>query len=261
MYPRISFDASFQRLPNSVFRFTANSLEIFEDTKWECEGAHIGNGLKVTEEAIWKLPEESNKAELKSHILSCWYDDCKQVFVKPLNLETLQEKITHKVEEDYPIIALSPEEENDEWVLLWTVVKLDLSKNSVVFYWAPTHKRSLVSRINEEFETACNIEVQGTEDSQYRVIESANLQPANSSWVLDVAQLPLSDRPALRLEAEFDQARERFRRRIRDARLRAKLSRYRADRLATQFQEKYGIYPVEDTDEAQTEYEESSGED
>ena len=97
--------------------------------------------------------------------------------------------------------------------------------------------------------------------SQYRIIDSSkknNAWMSNPAWVQDISLMPLSDRPALRLEAELDSAKERFRRRIRDARLRAKLAKYRAERMAQQFQEKYGVYPIEDSEEAQTEYGSSS---
>jgi len=261
MYPKLLFDSSFTRLPNSSYSFVAKNVEIFENTTWDCEGATIGADLKVSDATIWKLPEACKNENIVKHILQSWHDDCKHVFVKPLNLLSLQEKVKHTTDTTYPIVALSPEEESQEWILLWTVTKIDISKTLVVFYWAPTHKKPSLSRINEAFDIDNTFEVQDPEYSQYRIIESSKAQStwmSNPAWVQDISLLPLSDRPALRLEAELDSAKERFRRRIRDARLRAKLARYRAERMAQQFQEKYGVYPTEDVEEAQTEYESSS---
>ena len=49
-----------------------------------------------------------------------------------------------------------------------------------------------------------------------------------------------------------------MRKRIREARIRAKLARYRAERLAQQFERKYGVWPEEDQEEAQTEIDSDS---
>lgn len=254
MYPQLSFDAAFKTLPNKIFSFTANAIELFEDTEWPCIGAKIGGDLRVSEEEIWSLPEPCRSfKELQSHILTCWHNDCKQVFVKPLNLNNLMANLTHKVDTSYPVVALTPEEDGQEWFLLWTVTKIEISKQFIQFYWAPTHKKAIQPPI-EDFE------VQSPEESQYRVIQNLDEIPtASAAWVQDIQDLPLSDRPALRLQTDLDQAQERARKRLRDARLRAKLAKYRADKLALQFQEKFGYYPAEDEEEAQTEYESSSG--
>ena len=261
MYPKLLFDSSFIKLPNSTYSFAAKNVELFDNTSWNCEGALIGADLKVSDKTIWKLPEACKDENIVKHVLQSWHDDCKHVFVKPLSLSSLQEKVTHKVDITYPIVALSPDEETQEWILLWTITKIDISKTLVTFYWAPTHKKPSLSRINESFDQDNIMEIQDPEYSQYRIIDSSkknNAWMSNPAWVQDISLMPLSDRPALRLEAELDNAKERFRRRIRDARLRAKLAKYRAERMAQQFQEKYGVYPIEDSEEAQTEYGSSS---
>jgi len=256
MYPRISFDASFKNLPNKTFEFMANHVEIYDSTNWDCEGVTFGGDRSVKESSIWELPKCCSDSKYVDYIVKSWYDDCKHVFIKPLNLENLKSKVKHEVDTNYPIVALTPEEENYEWILIWTVVKLEISKTTLVLYWAPTHKKPSKSRIIDDFE------IQGPEDTPYKIINAVSeLDSSNAAWIQDLTKLPLSDHPALRLETEFDQSQEKFRRRIRDARLRSKLARYRADKLASQFQQRYGFYPVEDDEEAQTEYETSSDKD
>jgi hypothetical protein len=86
------------------------------------------------------------------------------------------------------------------------------------------------------------------------------LNASDAQWIQDVSELPFSDRPALRLAVDQEASKEKLRRRVRDARLRAKLARYRAERLALLFQERFGFYPEENGEEVQTEYEGSSDE-
>lgn len=240
MEPIISFDAAYKNLPNKVFSFRANPIEIFEDSQWP-NGVKIGSTNRVSDTDLWSMPEDCFKQPLISHIVKSWYNDCKHVFAKPLNIDNLIGIVTHIVDKSYPVVALIPEEENQEWILLWTVTRVEISKTLLNIYWAPTHKKLYESAIIEDFE------IQESPD-EYKIID-ANVE------------FPLAEGPALRLEVEQDYSQERFRRRIRDARLRAKLSKYRADKLSLQFQKKYGYYPVEDEEEAQTEYETNSTDD
>jgi hypothetical protein len=253
MFQRVSFDAAYKMLENKTFSFKTNQFELFEDTIWPFDGVKIGSSNISSKDNIWTIPNACSEENIISHVINNWYTDCKHVFVKPLNLNVLLKTAASQIDTSYPVVELSPDEENQEWTLLWTVTKVEISKFFLNIYWAPTHKKASQSRIIEDFE------VQDPEESQYKIIEgSREISEGNSAWIQDIGQLPLSDRPALRLEAELDQAQERFRRRIRDARLRAKLSKYRADKLSSQFERKYGFYPVEDEEEAQTEYESNS---
>jgi vacuolar-type H+-ATPase subunit H len=70
--------------------------------------------------------------------------------------------------------------------------------------------------------------------------------------------VPYVDTTTLRLDSELELQKEKMRRKVRDARIRAKLSRYRAERIASKFEDKFGFYPEEDIEEAQTEVENSS---
>jgi len=101
-------------------------------------------------------------------------------------------------------------------------------------------------------------EVQGP-DRTYTVITGARPE----QWT-EVNELPLSmsSNPPLRLDGDLsiDIQREKYRKRVRDARLRAKLARYRAERLEHRFFERFGVWPEEDADEAQTEAENSDEE-
>lgn len=233
-YPPLSFDASYKTLPEKIFSFKANSFELYEDSTWPCTGVRVGSNNKVSDNTLWVIPKECASEPIVSYVVKSWYNDCKHVFAKQLDIDNFMSIATHFLDKTYPVLALTPEEETQEWILLWTVTRIEISKNLMRIYWAPTHKRLFESRIIEDFDA------QGPED--YKIID-ANVE------------FPLADGPALRLETELDQGQERFRRRIRDARLRAKLSKYRSEKLALQFQKKYGYYPVEDEEEAQTEYE------
>ena len=71
------------------------------------------------------------------------------------------------------------------------------------------------------------------------------------------SQLPLSEGPTLRLTIEMEAHKERLRRRVREARLRAKLARHRAEKVARKFEEQFGYYPEEDDEEGMTEREDS----
>jgi hypothetical protein len=254
MVPIYTFDPQFKRINNNKsYVFKTNSV-VFQEDSVCCDGVKVDGSNKVSDEEIWALPESCRNEELVEHILTAWYQDCKKAFIKPLNVTSLLKKVEHVVDKDYPIAALKPDEDEEEWILQWSVVRVELSATSLILYWAPTDKKLAQSRIAVEFE------IQGPEESQYRIIENSNSQLVeDASWVQDITQLPLSDRPALRLETEMNSAREKFRKRVRDARLRAKLAKYRAERLCQLYLERYGDYPIEDNEEAQTEYENSSG--
>lgn len=254
MFPKYTFEPQFKRITkqsSTRYSFQTKHVAFTDESYASSEGALVGGTHIVSDETLWKLPQSCKSEEFTKHVLESWYADCKHVFVKPLQIETLLEKVQHTIDQTTEIPALTPEEDEQDWILLWTVIRIEIDTSSVTFYWAPTVKRPVQSRI--EFE------IQSPEDSQYRIIEHAKFQSnQDSSWVQDLNQLPLSDRPALRLEAEYNQSKEKLRRRVRDARLRAKLAKYRADRLAAQYLERYGLYPQEDEEEAQTEYESSS---
>jgi hypothetical protein len=256
MWPTYTFNPQFKRLENNTrYSFQTKSVSITEETSIPFRGVKVGGQQTSTETEIWTLPEACTiNKEFNEYILNSWYADCKKAFLKPLNLDVLLKKIQHAVYTKESIPALTQEEEESEWFLIWTITHIELDSNALTYYWAPTEKQPVESRIE--------IEVQSPEETQYRIIENTNFSTNTDdiAWVQDITQIPLSDRPALRLEAELDASREKFRRRIRDSRLRAKLAKYRAERLAQSYFEKYGVYPTEDMEEAQTEYESSSDE-
>jgi hypothetical protein len=248
---RISFDPKFTRLPTGyLFNVVPESIDI---ESWPCEGVLVGGENHVLDKDLWAMPSMCTNKELIKDIVDSWYDNCKRVFIKPLNIENLYSKVVNIVQTEYPVAALSPEEEDQEWILLWVPIHIELRKTELLILWAPSHKKPGMSRINEDFE------VQNPEEPQYRIIANAEYPATtDASWIQDISQLPLSDSPALRLEMDLDSAKERLRRRVRDSRLRAKLARYRAERLAQTFLERYGVYPEPDADEIETEYEQSS---
>jgi hypothetical protein len=232
-YPPLSFDASYKSLPDKIFSFKANAFDIYEESVWPCTGVKIGAGNKVPDNLLWVIPKECASEAIVSYVVRSWHETCKHVFAKQLNIDNFISISTHLLDKAYPVIALTPEEENQEWILLWSVTRIEISKNLMRIYWAPTHKRLYQSRIIEDFDS---------HPDEYKIID-ANVE------------FPLAEGPALRLESDIDHGQEEFRRRIRDARLRTKLYKYRCEKLALQFEKKYGYYPTEDEEEAQTEYE------
>ena len=256
-----AFDPKFKKVskpsgPVQVFRTRFHSMKAQD---WQCDGCLVGGDSHPTDEEIWKMPEFCYEKSIVDSLIREWYLSCRNVFSSPPSLDSLLAKpVVHSCNRNFAIPALAPDEEDQEWVLLWTVVEFHFCKNSIELVWAPTDKRRLVPRIEENFENE-GVEVQNPEESQYRIIESSTDIPTDDAqWIQEIHDLPLSDRPALRLEADLNAARERFRRRVRDARLRAKLARYRAERLAQQQMDKFGVYPDADAEEAQTEQEDSS---
>jgi hypothetical protein len=83
-----------------------------------------------------------------------------------------------------------------------------------------------------------------------------------NEWLQEISDLsiPYSELPTLRLDPNFEQQKEKYRRRVRDARIRSKLAKYRAERLAQRYEERFGVYPEEDEEEAQTEAEKTEEE-
>ena len=118
-------------------------------------------------------------------------------------------------------------------------------------YWAPCYKKVCTSRITLE-----EPELQQPEKT-YTVLSQPLRLNDETEWIQEMADLhvPFADSTTLRLDPDVEVQKERFRRKVRDARIRAKLARYRAERMAVRYEEKYGAYPEEDLEEAQTEAE------
>jgi hypothetical protein len=124
-------------------------------------------------------------------------------------------------------------------------------------YWAPCYKLKVpdarIPELTQFDDKIGDFELQQPEKT-YTITPSTR----QGDWIQEIPELqvPLSDGPALRLAGdEEDPQMIKYRRRVHEARIKAKLARYRAERLAQRFEERYGFYPSEDEDEAQTDAE------
>jgi hypothetical protein len=165
---------------------------------------------------------------------------------------------------------MTAEEENELWVLQWIPTRVKVESQRFQIYWAPSYKTK-AARIPDLAELGekeivedggRDIDLQHPEKVYSITPSSPNtrLITANGTWIpqeVDENSIPLMDEPALRFDTFLDSQREKYRRRVREARIRAKLARYRAERLAMRYEERFGEYPEEDDEEAQTEAERS----
>lgn len=211
------------------------------------------------------IPESCYDPIVARRIFSYWLEECKGQFVKPPTVEQCLSHYKPTKREPLPMVTLSPEEDEQDWQLLWVPTHVEIESPTFRIVWAPLKKcpmRIALEEVVEEEEKASedhSFELQGPERT-YTVTASA-MRP--ESHLTEVDDFPLSNKPALRLDTDLsvDIAREKARKRVRDARLRAKLARYRVERLEQRYLERFGVWPEEEAEEAQTEAEHSSEED
>jgi hypothetical protein len=211
------------------------------------------------------LPEETRNPEVHKKVFETWLRDCSGTFVKPPTLTQCLANTTSIWDSNAPVATINPTEEDSDWILQWVPTKLKVCMPTFQIYWAPCYKTQS-TRIPDLFNTVSppnattipdTIELQQPE--KIYTITRLNEQPPKDEWLQELTDLslPYTDSPTLRFDPSLDRQRDKFRRRVRDARIRVKLARYRAERLAQQFEEKYGTYPEEDEEEGQTEAEQS----
>jgi hypothetical protein len=233
------------------------------------ESVCAANGFSYEEEQniFKKLPEEVFNPMTSKLVFDQWLNDCSNAFVKPPTIEQCLANVQNIFDSNAPIAVLDSAEETSSWTLQWIPTRIKVDPPHFQIYWAPSFK-TLVTRIPDFGEESISVsdlvavELQEPEKS-YNNSSTTRLIKAPtrlSDWTQELTEvnIPLSDSPALRLN--IDSQREKFRQRIREARIRAKLARYRAERLAQRYEEKFGDYPEEDNDEAETEVDQSDEE-
>ena len=207
------------------------------------------------------LPDETRNPAVLKRVYDAWTVDCSGAFVKPPTIEHLLTNTENIVDSAASLATILSDEESKDWLLQWVPTKIKVDSPKFYMYWAPCYK-ILNTRIPEKIaiEMSPDVDVQNPEKTY--IFTPGNTRLYNGEWLQEITDmpLPLSDSPALRLDIDMDVNREKMRRRVRDARLRAKLAKYRAERMARRFEERYGIYPEEDVEEAQTEAETSADE-
>jgi hypothetical protein len=212
------------------------------------------------------LPDELvNPACLKA-IFDQWILDCSNCFVKPPTFEKFKYvselAVQHDVSDDLECSS------NTLCNFYWFPVTIVLDMPVFKIHWSVMHKTpqtptGVLDKIvfNDDSPIVQTKYPYSEQPDGTRFIKTN--EGVRTEWLQEMngSALPLSDSPALRLELDYDEAqREKFRRRVREARIRAKLARYRAERLAHRYEERFGAYPDEDMEEAQTEAEQSDEE-
>jgi hypothetical protein len=219
-------------------------------------GINIEPEVNIDKESYYTKPDDLDNPLIIKNVYLKWISDCSGAFVKCPSIEQCISKSESVIDSDSSIATIYPEEEDNSWTLQWipTKIKVDMPKFQI--HWSPSYKIPYKSRIVIDDEADTNIKT--TE----KTIELQTHEKPRTDWLQEMADLhvPFVDSSTLRLESELEAQKEKHRRKVRDARIRAKLSKYRAEREAVRYEEKYGIYPEEDADEAQTEAESNSDE-
>ena len=175
-----------------------------------------------------------------------WIDQCKSSFVKPPVLEECLQNSFHE-EGNVSVENYSHEDLCD---FTWELYEISIGSNKkVIFRW------NLIS--SETRPTAIELDDSTQPELQEPEKVFSILNPASYPAQIpeELTDIPLSDISPFRLDVNFEKQREKYRKRIRDARIKAKLARYRAERLCAIYEDKFGYWPSEDEDEAQTEVE------
>lgn len=218
------------------------------------------------------LPNDCFHDETITRIYTIFMEECGKWFQKRPTIEAFRNGLQQEVDQDATIASLGPNEEDYDWELGWVPTVVRVSGGRFIVGWAPCYKfrHTKRSRLIPDFEGEDGMipELQGVEsvtgpqEGNTRLIHTNPSTTVRTDWLQEIptSMLPYSDIPALRLDEEFLAQREKYRRRVREARIRAKLARYRAERLAHRFEERFGVYPDEDEEEAQTEAEQTEDE-
>lgn len=226
-------------------------------------------GADIEEEIFRTLPTECLNMETIQCVYTLFTTECGKWFQKCPTLESFQSGLDHSIDLKASVASLGPGEEEYDWQLLWIPTMIRNFGGKYTICWAPSYKLKRdrpESRLIPDAEDAFIPDLQGTvgpvptvQEGNTRLIQTTPSTTVRSDWLQEIPEtmLPYSDIPALRLDEEFLAQREKYRRRVREARIRAKLARYRAERIAQRFEERFGVYPEEDQEEAQTEVEQS----
>ena len=205
-----------------------------------------------------ELPEETKNPLRLSTLFTQWLKNCSGVFVRPPTLTQCLANTSSFVDGSTAVVTILPEEEDHDWILVWVPTILRLQSPHFHIGWAPVlKKKSTRIPLLTEFETESVTDIHTVKVVQPEVQLALPTRPTTHEWPEELKDLeiPFVNSQTLRLH---DVQQEKMRKRIHEARIRAKLARYRAERLAQQFERKYGVWPEEDQEEAQTEIDSDS---
>ena len=221
------------------------------------DGIDIESNKLLEREEYFKAPEGIQDPIIWKKIYEVWVQDCSGAFVKCPTVEQCLAKTESIIDTSASLASITAEEDDEMWTLQWIPIRIKVDVPTFQIHWAPSYKILCKSRISldENPPNVESVDIQNPEKT-YTILSQRPRQYENTStgWIQEMADLhvPFIDSTTLRLETD-EMQKEKFRRKVRDARIRAKLARYRAERISSKYEEKYGVYPEEDADEAQTE--------
>ena len=221
------------------------------------------------QEILQDLPEDLQNPLIWKAVYTQWLKDCSGAFVKSPTLESCISKTQSLVAPTFALPDTPSNEVSDLFQYVWLPMQIKFTNSQIQIYWQPqgTIQKSRINLEDEDSSTesfsGAAVDIQNPEKT-YTFIPQQSRTENGDQWIQELADLhiPFTDGAPLRLQSSADQdaQKEKFRKRVREARLRAKLARYRAERMALRFEERYGYYPEEDVEEAQTEAESESDE-
>jgi len=214
-------------------------------------GINVEPDISIDKEGYYKKPDDLDNPSVIRNVYTQWISDCSGAFVKCPTIEQCLSKSESIVDSNASIATIYPEEEDSSWTLQWNPIRVKVDMPNFQIHWAPSYKVPFKSRIAFD---------EPTPEALDKTIELQTMHKSRTDWLQEMADLhvPFVDSTTLRLESEMEAQKDKLRRKVRDARIRAKLSKYRAERMAARYEEKYGIYPEEDVEEAQTEVDSNS---
>lgn len=227
------------------------------------------------QEILQDTPEDLHNPLIWKAVYTQWLKDCSGAFVKSPTLENCISKTQSLVSPTFLAPTPPTNEMSDSFQYVWLPMQIKFTTHQIQMYWQPQGvvQKSRIDLEDDDSSTesasGAAVDIQNPEKTYTFIPQQSRTGVAGETdsgehWLQELADLhiPYTDGAPLRLQSTADQdaQKEKFRKRVREARLRAKLARYRAERLALRFEERYGYYPEEDVEEAQTEAESQSDE-
>lgn len=202
------------------------------------------------------MPIECKNPEKTRDILTAWLQVSQKAFVKPPTIDQCiyNCSVQHAVSDPRSLSVLVEDDKNSKWIYRWEPVSVVVKAPNFIVNWAPVEKE-LDTRIQDVFEEENQIQAESLPEVQNPTRTYVVNTRDAVTYPEELHDIPLSGVAPFRLSLEPDKKKEKLRKQIREARMKAKLARYRVERLCQRYEERYGDYPSEDEEEAETEYE------
>jgi hypothetical protein len=209
----------------------------------------------VTNDNAHTMPIECKNPEKTREILTAWLQVSQKAFVKPPSIDqcVYNCSVQHSPNESR-IHEMSEDDKKSQWIYRWEPVSVAVKAPNFIVNWAPVEKE-LDTRIQDVFEEQDQIQAESLPEVQNPTRTYVVNTRDAVAYPEELHDIPLSGVAPFRLSLEADKKKEKLRKQVREARMKAKLARYRVERLCQRYEEKYGDYPSEDEEEAETEYE------